>query len=243
MGDTRDTERPDARFAGFEGWSSDEMIEALLGGQARAVEAVQRAGPALAAAVERATNVLEHSQGRLVYVGAGTSGRLAVQDGVELLPTFGWPQERCVYLMAGGETGLFQSIEGAEDEESEAVRMIKDAGVDAKDVVIGLAASGSTPFTRAALRQAKAQSALTIGFANNPGAPLLEEAEIGILLDSGPEVLAGSTRLGSGNGAKGRTWGVLNSVDGAVGQSLSGPDGRCSGIKCQIESPRCKDGR
>jgi N-acetylmuramic acid 6-phosphate etherase len=141
-------------------------------------------------------------RGRLVYAGAGTSGRLAVQDGAELMPTFSWPEERLVLLMAGGHDALLRSIEGAEDEIEHAERVIRDHVVDTKDVVIAVAASGTTPFTLACMREGKRRGALTIGIANNRGTPLLEEADHPIFLDTGAEPIAGSTRMKAGTAQK-----------------------------------------
>jgi N-acetylmuramic acid 6-phosphate etherase len=107
-----------------------------------------------------------------------------------------------VVLMAGGAAAGETSVEGAEDEEEAAVAAVAAAKVDARDVVIGLAASGRTPYTVAAVRAARARGAFTVGIANNPGAPLLDVAEVGVLLDTGPEVIAGSTRLVAGTAQK-----------------------------------------
>jgi N-acetylmuramic acid 6-phosphate etherase len=141
-------------------------------------------------------------RGRLVYAGAGTSGRLAVQDGAELMPTFSWPEDRLVLLMAGGRGALVRSIEGAEDEVELAERLVREHVIDGKDVVIAVAASGTTPFTLACLREAKRRGALTVGIANNRGTPLLEEADHPIFLDTGPEPIAGSTRMKAGTAQK-----------------------------------------
>ncbi len=136
--------------------------------------------------------------GRLIYAGAGTSGRLAVQDGAELMPTFSWPPERLVLLIAGGEEALLHAVEGAEDQFEHAHDEIAGHGVTADDVLIAAAASGTTPFTLACLRSAKARGALTVGIANNPGTPLLVESDHPILLETGPEPIAGSTRMKAG---------------------------------------------
>lgn len=198
----RETETRSPRFDGLETWSNQEILAALLGGQHQALNAVWGALPQIDAAVTAAVARLTNPSGRIFYVGAGTSGRLAVLDGVELTPTFGWPTERIVYLFAGGEAGYQLSREGAEDDEEQGRKVITDADAGPDDVVLALAASGTTPFTRAAVTAARKAGALTVSFANNPGAPLLEDAEIGVLLRSGPEVLSGSTRLGAGTSQK-----------------------------------------
>jgi N-acetylmuramic acid 6-phosphate etherase len=136
--------------------------------------------------------------GRLIYVGAGTSGRLAVQDGAELVPTFNWPQDRLLLLMAGGKEALLQSVEGAEDEIDQAARLVRQHRIGAADVVIAVAASGTTPFTVFCMREAKRRGAFTIGIANNRSTPLLTEADCPIYIDTGPEPIAGSTRMKAG---------------------------------------------
>jgi N-acetylmuramic acid 6-phosphate etherase len=137
-------------------------------------------------------------RGRLVYAGAGTSGRLAVQDGAELMPTFSWPPERLLLLMAGGSDALIGAVEGAEDESEDARRLVEGHKIGPDDVLVAVAASGVTPFTLSCLREANRRGALTIGIANNPGTPLLEEAQHAIWLDTGAEPIAGSTRMKAG---------------------------------------------
>ncbi|NOZ33317.1 MAG: N-acetylmuramic acid 6-phosphate etherase [Alphaproteobacteria bacterium] len=190
------------RYAGLETWETGEVLSALLGGQHQALHAVWGALGQIEAAVGLAAERLSGTEGRLIYTGAGTSGRLGTLDGIELTPTFGWPTSRIVYLFAGGEVGQRHSRERAEDDVKAGQAGIVDIDTGASDVVIGLAASGTTPFTRAAIQTARSRGALTISFANNPDAPLLADAEIGVLLRSGPEVLAGSTRLGAGTSQK-----------------------------------------
>ena len=133
--------------------------------------------------------------GRIVYVGAGTSGRIGVQDGTELPPTYDWPADRVVFVMAGGLGALVQSAEGAEDDEATGARAMADAKIGPDDVVLGIAASGTTPYTIGALRAATAAGAVTIAVANNPGAPLFDVAGHRILVETGAEVIAGSTRM------------------------------------------------
>ena len=195
------TERPSARYCDIDRWEPGDILEAMIEGQFVAVAAVRAARPALETAAIAMEGRLRR-QGRLVYAGAGTSGRLAVQDGAELMPTFSWPHERLVLLMAGGHDALLRSVEGAEDEAEHAIRLVRSHGVTAKDVLIAVAASGTTPFTLACLREAKQRGALTVGIANNPGTPILTEADHAILLDTGAEPIAGSTRLKAGTAQK-----------------------------------------
>jgi N-acetylmuramic acid 6-phosphate etherase len=196
------TEDLDPKFVDIDKWSSKEAIEAMADGQFVALEAVKAAGSTLARAVDAAKQRLEGTNGRLVYIGAGTSGRVAVQDGVELNPTFGWPWERLVFAMAGGTVALMQAVENAEDDNFAGANAMLDAKIGKDDVVIGVAASGKTPYTLGAINAAKANGALTIGISNNSNTPLLEDADIGILLDTGPEPLAGSTRMKAGTSQK-----------------------------------------
>jgi N-acetylmuramic acid 6-phosphate etherase len=173
----------------------------MYDGQLAACAAIRPALPAINAAVDDAVPALKRG-GRLVYVGAGTSGRIAIQDGVELGPTYDWPSDRLVFVMAGGMQAVLQSVEGAEDDEAKGAEAIADAQINQNDVVIAVAASGTTPFTLGALRSAAARGALTVGVANNRGAPLLELARHCILIETGIEVLAGSTRMQAGTAQK-----------------------------------------
>ena len=165
------------------------------------MQAERDAAPRLALAVEAALPRIE-SGGRLVYAGAGTSGRLGLLDSVELNPTFSWPPERSPALLAGGERALYRAVEGAEDSREAGRADINALAPTAHDVVLLLAASGGTPYTVAAAQTARTAGALTVGFANNPGAPLLAACEFGVLLDTGPEVISGSTRLKAGTAQK-----------------------------------------
>lgn len=195
------TEEYDGRFAGIESWPSLNALQAFHEEQLAAVACVGPALPAIAAAVDAAADRLSQT-GRLIYVGAGTSGRIGVQDGVELTPTFNWPEERIVYLIAGGDGALVRAAEGAEDDADMGRLKMLQTEADSHDVVIGIAASGATPFTVAALEQARAQGATTVGVANNDGSPLLDAAEFPVLLPTGAEVVSGSTRLKAGTAQK-----------------------------------------
>ena len=188
------TEHIDPRYIELDSWSVTEMIAAMYEGQLAAAASVGNALNAIAEAVEGAVPALQRG-GRLIYAGAGTSGRIGVQDGAELTPTFDWPTDRVVFAMAGGMDALIRSAEHAEDNEAAGAQAMADAKVGADDVVIGAAASGTTPFTIGALRAASAAGAVTIAVANNPGAPLFEVARHRILTDTGSEVIAGSTRM------------------------------------------------
>ncbi|MDA9400761.1 N-acetylmuramic acid 6-phosphate etherase [Bradyrhizobium sp. CCBAU 45389] len=195
------TEEVDPRFADLDAWSLAVAMEAMWEGQLAAVAAIGRALPAITAATE-AAKVALGDHGRLVYVGAGTSGRVAVQDGAELTPTFAWPKERVRFVVAGGDSAFVTSIEGAEDDIDDAVAQINAVRLTAHDVVIAVAASGTTPFTVAALQQAGSCGAVTVGVANNPGTALLASAKFPILIETGRELIAGSTRMKAGTAQK-----------------------------------------
>jgi N-acetylmuramic acid 6-phosphate etherase len=173
----------------------------LIEGQFAAVAAVRAALPEIEAAAIAMQERLR-DRGRLVYVGAGTSGRMGVQDGAELVPTFGWPDDRLLLLIAGGKDALLQSVEGAEDEVEHAVALVTRHEINADDVLIAVAASGTTPFTVTCLREARKRGALTIGIANNRDTPILHESHHAILLSTGSEPIAGSTRMKAGTAQK-----------------------------------------
>lgn len=198
---TLTTESASLRFADLEQWSSADLVQGIVEGQFVAIGAVQAAAPALAEAIDRIAERLTQG-GRLVYMGAGTSGRIAVQDAVELPPTFNWPEARLLPLMAGGPGTVGAADEAAEDREDLAVASLDEAGIGAGDVVIGVAASGRTPYTLAGLRHARDRGALTVALYNNRSGPMGAAAEIPVLLETGAEILSGSTRMKAGTAQK-----------------------------------------
>ena len=195
------TETPDPRFADVERWPTISAVEAMLEGQLAAIAALKGQTDSIATAADAAATRLRKG-GRIVYVGAGTSGRLAVQDGVELVPTYNWPPERLVFLLAGGTEAMTRSVEGAEDDASKARAEVLAASVGPDDVLISVAASGRTPYAVAALEAARENGALTIAIANNPSTPLLSAADHAIVADTGSEIVAGSTRMKAGTAQK-----------------------------------------
>jgi N-acetylmuramic acid 6-phosphate etherase len=194
------TEQVSPRYRDLDLWDIETSLDAMWEGQLAAVAAVRPGLPAIAAAVRAAQARLE-AGGRLIYCGAGTSGRIGVQDGAELPPTFDWPTDRLVLLIAGGSEAFTRSIENAEDDRDAARAAMAAHAVDESDVVIGIAASGGTPYTVACLSAARARGALTIAIANSAGA-LLGEADHPILVETGSEVIAGSTRMKAGTAQK-----------------------------------------
>ena len=195
------TEAPSQEHSQLDQYPTTELINTLVDDQLNAVNAVRAAAPRIAAAVTAALPRIE-AGGRLIYVGAGTSGRLGVLDSVELYPTFSWPHDRALALLAGGSRAMFVAVEGAEDDLEQGATDLRDTNPTANDVVLLLAASGATPYVLGALRAARQAGALTVGFANNPDAPVANEAEIGVTLDTGSEVISGSTRLKAGTSQK-----------------------------------------
>jgi N-acetylmuramic acid 6-phosphate etherase len=196
-----DTEDADARHPALDRYDTPELVAAFVDDQQGAVAAVQAAVPDLARAVDAAVPRIAGG-GRLIYVGAGTSGRLGVLDSVELNPTFSWPRERARALMAGGDAAMYASVEGAEDDASQGSGDLHRLGPGQNDVVLLIAASGATPYVLGALQAARASGALTIAIANNPGSALADFAEISITLQTGAEVISGSTRLKAGTAQK-----------------------------------------
>ena len=171
---------------------------------AAALPDIARAADALAARLD--------AGGRWFYAGAGTSGRLGALDAAELPPTFGTDPSLVVALLAGGPRAMLEAVEGAEDDPEAGARDLATAGMTERDAVVGLAASGATPWVRGALRFAREKGALTVAVVCRPGTPLLSEAEIPILVDVGPEVLRESSRMRAGTAQKL----VLNMLSTAV---------------------------
>jgi N-acetylmuramic acid 6-phosphate etherase len=163
-------------------------------------DAVAAAAEPIAQAIEEVAARLARG-GRLIYAGAGTSGRIALLDAAEIPPTFGVDPGLVRVLLAGGERAFTQAVEGAEDDEDAAVAAV-DEHVAAGDALVGIAASGTTPYTVAAVRRAGQLGALTVGVTSTPGSPLAREARIPIVADTGPEVILGSTRMKSGTAQK-----------------------------------------
>lgn len=196
------TESINPRYRDLDAWDAQTSLQAMWEGQLAATAAVQSALPAIAAAAEAAAHRLARGAGRLVYAGAGTSGRIGVQDGAELPPTFDWPADRLALLMAGGDRAFTKSIENAEDDREAGAAAVATHAIGSHDVVLGIAASGNTPFTVAVLQAAGARGALTIGVANAAGGGVLQHAQHPILVATGAEVVAGSTRMKAGTAQK-----------------------------------------
>ena len=196
------TEQPNPRTENLDRLPTLELLTRINEEDATVTRAVHACLPEIARAVDAVGDCLRRG-GRLIYIGAGTSGRIGCLDAAECLPTFGISAERVFGIIAGGERALLRAIEGAEDNEMAGTVAIDDATVSDKDAVIGLSASGGAPYVRAALRRARERGAgITVSIACVPGAPLSQEAQIAIEAVTGPEVLTGSTRLKAGTAQK-----------------------------------------
>lgn len=186
-------------YAGIDTWDNARILDALAEGQERAIAAVRLAVPDISRAATLVAQRLK-AGGRLIYAGAGTSIRIAVQDGSELPATFGMAEDRLLYLIAGGRDAMFDTMADAEDDEADGAAQAEVCSP--ADVLVAVAASGSTPFTVAAARRARAKGCYVIAVVNNPASRLSAHADLEILLTSGPEVIAGSTRMGAGTAQK-----------------------------------------
>ena len=197
----RRTETQHRDAPGLQDLPPETILARLLAGQREAAGAVAPAIPALAAAAERAARVLG-AGGRLAYAGAGSSGLMALADAQEIPGTYGIPADRLPVLFAGGAAALLAMTGAVEDDTESAARDVAAAGLGAGDAVLCVSASGSTPYTLAVAEAARARGALVIGMANSEGGALLRRAEVAILLDTGAEVIAGSTRMGAATAQK-----------------------------------------
>ncbi|MGP2408394.1 N-acetylmuramic acid 6-phosphate etherase [Yersinia sp. 2553 StPb PI] len=182
-------------------FSTLEMLTCFNDEDRKVPEAIRLVLPAIAQAVDLAAESLKQG-GRLIYLGAGTSGRLGVLDASECPPTFGVPHGRVIGLIAGGPGALFKAVEGAEDDIALGVRDLQDLKLMATDMVVGLAASGRTPYVIGALRYARQLGCPTAAISCNPDSPIAQEAQVAISPVVGPEALTGSTRMKSGTAQK-----------------------------------------
>jgi N-acetylmuramic acid 6-phosphate etherase len=197
-----DTEAMSPRSRGLDAWSDADILDALWEGQARGIAVLRPALPSIAAAAQAIAARIE-AAGRIVYAGAGSSGRYAALDGMELGATFGWPDERVAFVLAEGPLLAPGAARGQREDDTDAARArIGELGLGVSDVLISVAASGRTPFTLAAAEAARAPGALVVAIANNPDAPLFRHADHSILLKTGAEVIAGSTRMSAGTAQK-----------------------------------------
>jgi N-acetylmuramic acid 6-phosphate etherase len=195
------TEQRNPRSRGLDAKSTIEVLRVLNREDALVAQAVRRELPKIARAVDAIVKSISNG-GKLIYVGAGTSGRLAVLDAAECGPTFGTPPRMVKAIIAGGARALRHAVEGAEDSATNGARDLAAAGVARGDVVVAIAASGATPYVLGALRLAAHRRAITVGVTSNPRSPLARRARIALTPDTGPEAIAGSTRLKAGTAQK-----------------------------------------
>jgi len=195
------TESRNPRSYELDKMSAQEIVRLMNEEESAVLRALESAESALATVIEHAAKAFKDG-GRIVYVGAGTSGRIAVMDAAEMPPTFGISSDRFVAVIPGGLDAMVKAVEVAEDDEIAAIAAINDLKLKPVDVLIGVAASGRTPFVVAAIKQARQKGVWTCGIANNRATPVLEVADFAVLLDTGPEILTGSTRLKAGTAQK-----------------------------------------
>lgn len=233
------TETVDPRYAGLDTWSDDIILTSLLESQQRALQCVTPAIPALGKAAHLAAKSLAGG-GRLVYLAAGSPALVALGDALEIPQTYGVPRDRILLLLAGGEA-ITRDLTGVEEDNADAARQeVADAQIGNADCVVGISASGSTRFTVAGLEAARKAGAATVGIAGNAGAPLLTAAEIAVLLETGPEVISGSTRLGAGTAQKA----ALNMLSTLIGVRLGHVhDGLMVNVRADNEKLRARAAR
>lgn len=199
--DLLETERSRPDLADLDARSAREVVDQIAADDATVPAAVAAVGERITAAVEAIAARLRGG-GRLVYVGAGTPGRIAVMDATECAPTFGVDPEQVVTVMAGGMATMTQAVEGMEDDAEAGAGDLAALGVGDKDAVVGITASGRTAYVLAAIDEAHRRGCVTIGVSNNPGTELSKHVDIGIEACTGPEVVAGSTRMKAGTAQK-----------------------------------------
>lgn len=195
------TEQPNPASSDLDLKSSLEIARIINAEDTKVAGAVRRALPQIAHAIELITNAFQHG-GRLIYVGTGTSGRIAALDAVECPPTFNTPPRMVQFIIAGGRRALGAAVEADEDSSELGEREMARKKPGRKDVVVGISASGRTPFTVAALRYARRQGAASVALTCNRRTPLTKVADVAIITDVGPEVISGSTRMKAGTAHK-----------------------------------------
>lgn len=233
------TEIAEDRFAGLDTWPDATILAALLDGQKRALASVEAAIPALAQAAAAAAAALAGG-GRLVYLASGSPALMSLADALEIPQTYGIAHDRVVLILADG-AGIATRLNGMREDDAEGARAdVAAQRVGAGDCVVAISASGSTPYTVAGLEAARKAGARTVGIAGNAGAPLLAAAEIPVLLDAGPEVISGSTRMGAGTAQKA----ALNMLSTLVGVRLGHVyDGLMVNVKADNEKLRIRSAR
>ena len=195
------TERRNPRSVDIDLFPTERILKIINAEDATVPAAVAAAIPQIAKAVDLAVNSIR-SQGRIIYIGTGTSGRMGILDAAECPPTFSTSKDMVQALMAGGKKAYTQSIEGTEDDREKAAADLKTKRVGSKDIVIGIAASGSTPYTHAGLEYARSKGAKTVALVCTENTPMSKIADLTIYTAVGPEVITGSTRMKAGTAQK-----------------------------------------
>ena len=194
------TETP-SNYNHLEQMDTNAILENMNKEDQKVAEAVSKVVPQIAKLVDALAERFEKG-GRLFYIGAGTSGRLGILDASEIPPTYGMPAERVVGIIAGGDIAIRKSVEHAEDDTEQAWIDLKEHNITENDVIVGIAASGTTPYVIGGLQDAMTNGLLTAGITNNPGSPLAQGCDIPIEINVGPEFVTGSTRMKSGTSQK-----------------------------------------
>jgi N-acetylmuramic acid 6-phosphate etherase len=210
------TEKRNARSLSLDSMSAYEIVQLMNSEDMTIAQAVSKALPSIAEAAGLVAGAIRRG-GRLIYVGAGTSGRLALLDASECPPTFGTDEGRVIAVIAGGDAAVSKAVEGAEDDLEAGERRLRELSVTADDVVVGITASGRAPFVIGALRCASESGARTVALSCNAAAKISAIADVAIEVPTGPEVVTGSTRLKAGTAQKM----VLNMLSTA-GMALAG---------------------
>lgn len=195
------TEKRNPNTYHLESMSTQEIVKLINEENNTVCAAVDKALPDIAKACDAVTKSIQNG-GRVFYIGAGTSGRLAVCDAAECPPTFGVPYDLFNGIIAGGNNSMFKASENKEDSAELAVEDLKERNVCNKDIVIGISASGSAAYVMGAIEYAKSIGAITVSITNNPNTKMQSMANIGICADTGPEVITGSTRMKAGTAQK-----------------------------------------
>ena len=204
------TEEP-SHYDELEHMNTLDIISSINNEDKKVADAVEKVLPKISQLVDEITTRF-HKGGRLFYIGAGTSGRLGILDASEIPPTFGMPHDRVIGLIAGGDSAIRKAVEFAEDDLQQAWKDLENFDINENDVLVGIAASGTTPYVLGGIQDAKSKGILTAGITNNPGSPLAIETDIAIEVVVGPEFVTGSTRMKSGTSQKM----VLNMISTAL---------------------------
>lgn len=195
------TEKRNPQTLNIDELSSLEIVKKINEEDHQVPQAINKVLPVIALLVDEIVSAFKQG-GRLIYIGAGTSGRLGVLDASECVPTFGTPAEQVIGIIAGGDKALRQALEGAEDNKKQAIEDLRAINLSNKDILVGIAASGRTPYTLSALVYANSLGAVTGCVVNSPQSPMEQEAKYAIVAESGPEVVTGSTRMKAGTAQK-----------------------------------------